>query len=153
MNLKLFCWCFVVDRGIEPLCQDWESCILTSRWIHHCVSRARLLRKLGDSNPRYDKLVRQFSKLLVSATHPNFPSDNLYRVVLSQTRCKGTTFFLYLQIFSHFFFEKVEFSLFFPRKWVFLACFTLISHLLQLFIRPVGKGALWFKIIMAGHSG
>ena len=30
------------------------------------------LRKLGDSNPRYDKLVRQFSKLLVSATHPNF---------------------------------------------------------------------------------
>ena len=35
MNLKLFCWCFVVDRGIEPLCQDWESCILTIRWIHH----------------------------------------------------------------------------------------------------------------------
>ena len=23
----------VVDRGIEPLCQDWESCILTIRWI------------------------------------------------------------------------------------------------------------------------
>ena len=32
MNLRLFA--FVVDRGIEPLCQDWESCILTIRWIH-----------------------------------------------------------------------------------------------------------------------
>ena len=30
------------------------------------------MRKLGDSNPRYGKPVRQFSKLVVSATHPNF---------------------------------------------------------------------------------
>src|SRR5690606_1108034 len=29
-----------------------------------------LLRREGDSNPRYTKRVRQFSKLLVSATHP-----------------------------------------------------------------------------------
>ena len=31
-----------------------------------------MMRKLGDSNPRYGKPVRQFSKLVVSATHPNF---------------------------------------------------------------------------------
>ena len=30
------------------------------------------LRKEGDSNPRYSNPVRQFSKLLVSATHPSF---------------------------------------------------------------------------------
>ena len=32
------------------------------------------MRKLGDSNPRYGNPVRQFSKLVVSATHPNFLS-------------------------------------------------------------------------------
>ena len=31
-----------------------------------------LLRKEGDSNPRYPNRVRQFSKLVVSATHPSF---------------------------------------------------------------------------------
>ena len=30
------------------------------------------MRKVGDSNPRYGKPVRQFSKLVVSATHPTF---------------------------------------------------------------------------------
>ena len=30
------------------------------------------LRKEGDSNPRYPNRVRQFSKLVVSATHPSF---------------------------------------------------------------------------------
>ena len=34
--------------------------------------KAPCVRKLGDSNPRYGKPVRQFSKLVVSATHPNF---------------------------------------------------------------------------------
>ena len=29
----------VVDRGIEPLCQDWESCILTIRWIDLLLSQ------------------------------------------------------------------------------------------------------------------
>ena len=48
---------FVVDRGIEPLCQDWESCILTIRWIDQHFkkrfSEIPLVRKEGDSNPRY----------------------------------------------------------------------------------------------------
>lgn len=32
-------------------------------------------RRVGDSNPRYSNPVRQFSKLVVSATHPNFLSN------------------------------------------------------------------------------
>ena len=43
----------VVDRGIEPLCQDWESCILTIRWIDQRCNFELSLRKVGDSNPRY----------------------------------------------------------------------------------------------------
>ena len=33
------------------------------------------LRKEGDSNPRYPNRVRQFSKLVVSATHPSFLTE------------------------------------------------------------------------------
>ena len=36
-----------------------------------------LERKEGDSNPRYPNRVRQFSKLVVSATHPSFLTDPL----------------------------------------------------------------------------
>ena len=47
----------VVDRGFEPLWQDWESWILTLRWIHHLPRKYKyiltLRRKVGDSNPRY----------------------------------------------------------------------------------------------------
>ena len=35
-----------------------------------------LLRKEGDSNPRYPNRVRQFSKLVVSATHPSFLTES-----------------------------------------------------------------------------
>ena len=34
------------------------------------------LRKEGDSNPRYPNRVRQFSKLVVSATHPSFLTES-----------------------------------------------------------------------------
>ena len=34
-----------------------------------------LERKEGDSNPRYPNRVRQFSKLVVSATHPSFLTE------------------------------------------------------------------------------
>ena len=57
-NQQSSCFLLVVDRGIEPLCQDWESCILTIRWIdQHFKERSRReipsVRKEGDSNPRY----------------------------------------------------------------------------------------------------
>ena len=65
------------------------------------------MRKLGDSNPRYDKLARQFSKLLVSATHPNFLSG-----------CKGKHIFLYLQIFHEIF----------SKKHLFCSCLPIFLH-------------------------
>ena len=37
------------------------------------------LRKEGDSNPRYPNRVRQFSKLVVSATHPSFQTLCCFR--------------------------------------------------------------------------
>ena len=36
-------------------------------------------RKEGDSNPRYPNRVRQFSKLVVSATHPSFLTEQLMK--------------------------------------------------------------------------
>ena len=44
--------------------------------------------------------VRQFSKLVVSATHPNFLS-----ALISQMQCKITTFFGYAKWLRHFFYE------------------------------------------------
>ena len=66
-------------------------------------------RKLGDSNPRYGKPVRQFSKLVVSATHPNFLSL-LSGCVISQTRCKGTAIFQTNKGTPRFFCKKVIFG-------------------------------------------
>lgn len=54
------------------------------------------MRKLGDSNPRYEKFVRQFSKLLVSATHPNFLLLMVFRVPTHQflnCECKDKDIF------------------------------------------------------------
>ncbi len=47
----------------------------------HLLASNFLLRKEGDSNPRYPNRVRQFSKLVVSATHPSFLTDLPKRVV------------------------------------------------------------------------
>ena len=105
----------VVDRGIEPLCQDWESCILTIRWIDQRCNLELRLRKVGDSNPRYGKPARQFSKLVVSATHPTFQSDIVAKStsIVLKCGCKDTIFFLFHQIFLQFFSRKVHFFLFF----------------------------------------
>ena len=43
----------------------------------HLTDFCFLERKEGDSNPRYPNRVRQFSKLVVSATHPSFLTDSL----------------------------------------------------------------------------
>ena len=81
----------VVDRGIEPLCQDWESCILTIRWIDHQASRLRA--EAGGFEPPVREPVRQFSKLLVSATHPNFlGSLSVSESICSQMRVQRYAF-------------------------------------------------------------
>ena len=41
----------------------------------HLTDFCFLERKEGDSNPRYPNRVRQFSKLVVSATHPSFQTS------------------------------------------------------------------------------
>ena len=100
---------FVVDRGIEPLCQDWESCILTIRWIDHGYILEQLfpskpLAEGGGFEPPVREPVRQFSKLLVSATHPSFLGfvSELTKHC-SQMRCKGTWFLFNRQTFSEYF--------------------------------------------------
>ena len=53
----------------------------------------------GGFEPPVRLPVRQFSKLLVSATHPSFPAINAIRQTLSEyelsheSGCKGTAFF------------------------------------------------------------
>jgi hypothetical protein len=70
---------------------------------------------VGDSNPRYGKPARQFSKLVVSATHPTFQSDIVAKStsIVLKCGCKDTTFFLFHQIFLQLFSRKVYFFLFF----------------------------------------
>ena len=50
------------------------------------------LRRVGDSNPRYSNPVRQFSKLVVSATHPTlrslFRETDLAMRPLAASRCR-----------------------------------------------------------------
>ena len=95
----------VVDRGIEPLCQDWESCILTIRWIDQRCNFELRLRKVGDSNPRYGKPARQFSKLVVSATHPTFLLNSVSesQASFSNAIAKVLNFFGSTKFFPYFF--------------------------------------------------
>ncbi len=48
----------------ENPCQSLISRDFSCFWLN-------LRRREGDSNPRYPNRIRQFSKLLVSATHPS----------------------------------------------------------------------------------
>ena len=100
--------CVVVDRGIEPLCQDWESCILTIRWIDQRYIFWSQLAEGGGFEPPVRLPARQFSKLLVSATHPTFQSEIVTEStsIVLKCGCKGTTFFRFYQIFQRLFFNK-----------------------------------------------
>ena len=56
----------------------------------------------GGFEPPVRLPVRQFSKLVVSATHPNFLS-----AFISQMQCKITTFFEYAKRLPYFFYKIV----------------------------------------------
>ena len=71
------------------------------------LSKLSCLRKLGDSNPRYANRARQFSKLLVSATHPNFLGFVNLISTCFQMRCKGNTFISNFQTFCLLFSDKL----------------------------------------------
>ena len=102
---------YVVDRGIEPLCQDWESCILTIRWIHHLYNLKRA--EAGGFEPPVRLPVRQFSKLLVSATHPNF---------LPVVRCNHRI------IFAHLLIADAKVWIYFYSSKLFANFFSLFLH-------------------------
>ena len=110
---------FVVGKGIEPLCQDWESCILTVRWTDQL---ARILarnfevkRKLGDSNPRYGNPHGSLANCWFQPlTQTSFPV--CYRSIFSQMRCKGNAFLWDVQIFCGIFFKFSENSAFLAKN-------------------------------------
>ena len=61
----------------------------------------------GGFEPPVRLPVRQFSKLLVSATHPNFHTIRVVTGALFlNCECKGSFNFLYHQMFERFFEEK-----------------------------------------------
>ena len=96
---------FVVDRGIEPLCQDWESCILTIRWIDHRMK----VRKLGDSNPRYGNPYGSLANCWFQPlTQTSLLWIFTFISTFSQMRCKGNAFILFLQVFCVFFRKKLK---------------------------------------------
>ena len=107
---------FVVDRGIEPLCQDWESCILTIRWIdQHLKERFRReiprLRKEGDSNPRYGNPYGSLANCWFQPlTHPSLRTLEFETVGLSPwLRVQRYNYFLNPANFSRFFFTLPSF--------------------------------------------
>ena len=67
---------------------------------------ASLWRRRGDSNPRYPNRVRQFSKLLVSATHPPLRVFDLAKkhrfLSLSKSGAKLRTFLILAKYFFTF---------------------------------------------------
>ena len=68
----------------------------------------------GGFEPPVREPVRQFSKLLVSATHPSFQGHWSLKPwgYLLDCGCKGNAFFRHLQIFSEKFSEKHTFSVY-----------------------------------------
>ncbi len=62
--------------GFEPATSCSQSRRDNRTTLHPVLSQNCFLRRRGDSNPRYPNRVRQFSKLLVSATHPPLRLSN-----------------------------------------------------------------------------
>ena len=113
------------------------------------------LRKVGDSNPRYGKPARQFSKLVVSATHPTFLLNSVSesQASFSNAGAKILHFFCSTKFFCNFFQEICIFS------WFFLFLGGIIGDKLTLSTKkeadlpiignqpPVGKGRsmMWWN--------
>lgn len=87
------------------------------------------MRKEGDSNPRYEKFVRQFSKLLVSATHPSFQSSLPNRQALSlKCGCKVSHLFSSRQIYRNLFSKNLSLCSFLLIYFALSALFSSKSH-------------------------
>ena len=135
---------FVVDRGIEPLCQDWESCILTIRWIdQHLKERFRReiprLRKEGDSNPRYGNPYGSLANCWFQPlTHPSLRTLESETVGLSPwLRVQRYNYFLNPANFLATFFS---FSVFFFSECVWIATFWLFFYERNTGLEPATLG-------------
>ena len=76
-----------------------------------CLSKLKRTNRFsfaekGGFEPPVPLRVRQFSKLLVSATHPPFLNGSF-----AKKRCKSTAFFWHTQIFVNFFAKKKKLAL------------------------------------------
>ena len=80
----------------------------------------------GGFEPPVRLPVRQFSKLLVSATHPNFHTIKvLTGALFLNCECKGSIYFLYRQTFPALFSSKMSF--FYARSYL-SALFYALFH-------------------------
>ena len=88
-------------RGPRPRPLD-ESAMLSGVELNYCFQN---IAEAGGFEPPERLPVRQFSKLLVSATHPNFL---FWKDVFSQTRCKCRETFWIVQTLCSFFCEIID---------------------------------------------
>ena len=109
-----------MDRGIEPLCQDWESCILTVRWIHHYILPQACgswgIRTPGTINS-HGSLANCWFQPLTQTSFPVYCTE----AFSLKCGCKGKHLFLFVQIFCSIFLWKSDFCLFFYCLWVYLS--------------------------------
>ena len=100
--------------GFEPATSCSQSRRANRATLHPEVYLflKRTLRREGDSNPRYPYEVRQFSKLLVSATHPPLQFYNLSPFPLFHQeifhssrlrRCKSKKIIQLANLFKYYF--------------------------------------------------
>ena len=79
---------------------NWYTVLWLLEWRFNWIPSFNLVAEAGGFEPPVRLPVRQFSKLVVSATHPNFL---LFRSVISQTRCKDKGINWIMQTFCSFF--------------------------------------------------
>ena len=79
---------------------NWYTVLWLLEWRFNWIPSFSLVAEAGGFEPPVRLPVRQFSKLVVSATHPNFL---LFRSVISQTRCKDKGINWIIQTFCSFF--------------------------------------------------
>ena len=112
-----------MDRGIEPLCQDWESCILTVRWIHHIEYFVTLHNVCGSWGIRTPGTINSHGSLancwFQPLTQTSFPVYCTEAFSL-KCGCKSKHLFLFLQMFL---------AKFYPILYIlyYWGLFTLIS--------------------------
>ena len=129
----------VVDRGIEPLCQDWESCILTIRWIDHLFFT--LSGSWGIRTPgtliAHGSLANCWFQPLTQTSLPKRFSLNY--ISLLKCECKDRHIFLYHQTFDELFLKKLFFS----------TSISVFRQFLQSLIQKKGSQTTFLRLVLS----